>query len=121
MTDRDQAREEQRRVSWFGITLTLVLILLVIAHVMWPQIIVLRYAANVMVLIVGSVLLSALSEQIQGVGSFSLPLLWMLLVLIVGVVLFTIYGWVATSWVLGAYAVVCVLSGVFGRVTRLDG
>lgn len=101
-------------MSWFGITLTLVLILLVIAQVMWPHI-VLRYAANVMILMVGSVLLSALSEQLKGTGSFSLPLLWILLVLIAGVVLFTIYGWVATSWVLGAYAVVCVLSGVFGR------
>jgi len=110
------SEEMQNKGSWFGIALMSLTILFVVGHLVWPQATVLKYLANIVVLIFGSIMLSVFSENIQGNSSFSLPFIWILIVLILGVILFSIYGWISPMFVLGGYAVICVVGGVLGRI-----
>jgi hypothetical protein len=110
------SEEMQNKGSWFGISLMSLTIVFVVGHLVWPQVTVLKYLANIVVLIFGSIMLSVLSENIQANSSFSLPFIWIMIVLMLGVILFSIYGWISTLFVLGGYAVICVVGRVLGRI-----
>ena len=70
---------------------------------------------NIIVLLIGSFVLSGIYENISGNKHFSLPILNTLLILIIGGVLAIWHGWSSTGIVLGVYAVICVFGGLYER------
>ncbi len=70
---------------------------------------------QVVVLILGSVLFSVMSENIAGNESFSLPFFGILLVTLLGAVLSVWWGWSATLATLAAYGAFCAIGGFLER------
>jgi hypothetical protein len=79
---------------------------------------VLKYAAAVAVFFFVFLFLTALRGRLQGETEFSLHFGWLMLILIPGAPLFWLYGWLAAAWVLGSYAVVCILDGLTHRAWK---
>ena len=71
------------------------------------------HAANVVALLVGWVYLSVLAEQ-PGT-QFSMPFIWLLLIVPGGIAAFVFYGWWGTGAVLGAYALLCIVRRITER------
>jgi hypothetical protein len=70
---------------------------------------------NIIVLLIGAFFLSVVYENIAGNKHFSLPILNILLVVIIGSILTIWHGWLSTGIVLGVYALICVFSGFFEK------
>ena len=66
-------------------------------------------------LLIGSLILSVIYEGIAGNESFSLPFANILLVVVVGAVLYWLFGFKSTVIVLGLYAVWAVFGGLIER------
>jgi hypothetical protein len=65
--------------------------------------------ANILALLFGSIFMSALTERLWGATRFSLPLLAIFLVVIVGGLSTLWFGWVSTLILLSFYAFVCAI------------
>ncbi|GAF76090.1 unnamed protein product, partial [marine sediment metagenome] len=107
--------DEDERPNFFGFTIFLTPIVLVICHLLWPEIAVLKYATAIVAFFFVFLCLTEFRGRLQGETEFILHYGWMTLTLIPGVTLFWFYGWIAAAWVLGGYAAVCTLSGLSHR------
>ncbi len=70
---------------------------------------------QVVVLLVGSILFSVMSENIAGNESFSLPFFNTLLITLLGSVLSVWWGCAATLTALAIYGAFCVIGGLLER------
>jgi hypothetical protein len=113
--------EEREEFSWLGIGVAALPILVVVAHLLWPHLAFLKYAAAVVVLLVATFLLSALSAQLTGHSEFYLHFGWMVLVLLIGIPLFVFYGWISTAWIIGGYFFAVTRYFILFRILRNRG
>ena len=88
----------------------------IVLHLCWPGIYVLEFIAHFVSIVSGMFIFTAIGQWIQRTKSFSLPLLYMLLVLIAGIVLFHWFGWMSTLILLGAYGLLMIGDGIYGRI-----
>ncbi|UCD84281.1 MAG: hypothetical protein JSU92_13545 [Deltaproteobacteria bacterium] len=113
--DKASPEAAKEAPSILGISITLIPVLVLVLHFIWPQIYYLKIAANIAILLAGSSLLAVLQENIQGAQEFSLPFISMSLIVILGIFLFPRFGWYSTTIILGIYGVICVITGLLGR------
>lgn len=104
---------QHQGVSCLGLGITFSPVLLTIGHFGWPENQVLKHITNGAVLLVGALMLSGIADPSAKFGS--LPLIWILLVLVGGIISFVFFGWAGTFGVLGAYGVFCLISRFLER------
>jgi hypothetical protein len=100
---------------WFGVAIWLIPIVSVLLHFIWPHSLLLKILANASILFAGTVWLSVIEEIIDGAKQFSLPLLAIAIIILVGAILSVWYGWLSTGIILGLYASVSIRSGIHRR------
>jgi hypothetical protein len=81
-------------------------------HLLWPGLFWLKLLAIFLVLVFGSLVLWAMVAERPG-GSFSLPLLYMLIIVVGGIILANWYGWHSTAIIMTCWAAVCLSNRVF--------
>ena len=93
--------EESQEFNPAGVVAAALPVLAVASHLLWPRLVVLKYAAVLLVLLAVAFLLSALSARSAGRSEFHIHFGWMVLLLLAGVPLFRFYGWISIAWVAG--------------------
>jgi hypothetical protein len=120
-THRDEAieagSEASSSVLRWGLPLTPLLV--IAAHLVYPDVFLLRLAAATAALVVGDVLLQGMHAWIASTGDeegfFTLHFGWLLLVVVGGTVLAVWWGWLSTAIVLLVDGGLLAVSGLASR------
>ncbi len=81
---------------------------------------ILSWIGALAVLLVGAILLNAIGQWLEGRDTTFLHFGWVTLILLVGGILFPIWGWTSTGWVLGVAAGWSIVLPLVGRLLGDD-
>ena len=112
---------EKNKVDiWLNVTILLGPVLAVVIHILFPEITILKYITNIVVLLFVSFIFSWIPALIRGESGFSFHFGWMVLILIIGFFFFYKYGWISTAWLIGGCSLICANYAELKRRAKID-